>query len=99
MASGELRVEVVFSPCVGQVERRMLTMPAGSRVRDAIERSGLLNPGDLLPGHAPTVGVWGALRRLDDALRDLDRVEIYRSLLVDPKEARRLRHRRRRDGA
>ena len=29
---------------------------------------------------------------LDGVLRDLDRVEIYRELTVDPKEARRLRY-------
>jgi putative ubiquitin-RnfH superfamily antitoxin RatB of RatAB toxin-antitoxin module len=38
------------------------------------------------------VGVWGKLRALDETLRDRDRVEIYRPLLVDPKEARRQRY-------
>jgi hypothetical protein len=39
------------------------------------------------------VGVWGQLRTLDHVLRDRDRVEIYRPLQIDPKDARRLRHR------
>jgi putative ubiquitin-RnfH superfamily antitoxin RatB of RatAB toxin-antitoxin module len=43
------------------------------------------------------VGVWGKLRELGDALRDLDRVEIYRPLKVDPKEARRVRYRQHRE--
>jgi putative ubiquitin-RnfH superfamily antitoxin RatB of RatAB toxin-antitoxin module len=37
--------------------------------------------------------VWGQLRTLDHVLRDGDRVEVYRELLIDPKDARRLRHR------
>ena len=39
------------------------------------------------------IGVWGQLRPLDHVLRDGDRVEIYRALLIDPKDARRVRHR------
>jgi putative ubiquitin-RnfH superfamily antitoxin RatB of RatAB toxin-antitoxin module len=40
------------------------------------------------------VGVWCKLRAADHVLRDLDRVEIYRPLMADPKEARRLRYKR-----
>jgi uncharacterized protein len=42
---------------------------------------------------AVTVGVWGREVTLTMRLRDRDRVELYRPLLVDPKEARRLRYR------
>jgi putative ubiquitin-RnfH superfamily antitoxin RatB of RatAB toxin-antitoxin module len=35
------------------------------------------------------VGVWGKVRPLDFALRDGDRVELYRPLQADPKDARR----------
>jgi len=38
------------------------------------------------------IGIWGRLRSLEAPLRDQDRVEIYRPLLIDPKEARRRRH-------
>jgi hypothetical protein len=41
------------------------------------------------------VGVWGRLRPLDACLRERDRIEVYRPLTVDPKEARRLRYRNR----
>jgi uncharacterized protein len=40
--------------------------------------------------------VWGRVTPLDHVLRDGDRVEIYRPLTVDPKEARRLRYKRQR---
>ena len=39
------------------------------------------------------IGVFGKLRALDAPLAHCDRVEIYRPLLVDPKEARRQRYR------
>jgi hypothetical protein len=37
------------------------------------------------------VGVFGKLTKLDTELRHLDRVEIYRPLIADPKEVRRQR--------
>jgi len=40
------------------------------------------------------VGIWGRLCTPEAALRDRDRVEIYRALAVDPKEARRQRYRK-----
>jgi putative ubiquitin-RnfH superfamily antitoxin RatB of RatAB toxin-antitoxin module len=40
------------------------------------------------------VGVWFKLREMATVLRDRDRVEIYRPLIVDPKEARRQRYKR-----
>ncbi|MEO8102889.1 MAG: RnfH family protein [Betaproteobacteria bacterium] len=40
------------------------------------------------------VGVWGKLRAPDHPLRDGDRVEIYRALQADPKDARRAKAKR-----
>lgn len=40
------------------------------------------------------IGCWGRLVSPTSVLRDLDRVELYRPLQVDPKEARRQRYRR-----
>ena len=42
------------------------------------------------------VGVWSRVARRSTALRDGDRVEVYRALVADPKEARRARARLRR---
>lgn len=41
------------------------------------------------------VGVFSESVMLNDKLKDGDRVEIYRSLTIDPKEARRLRAKKR----
>lgn len=37
------------------------------------------------------IGIFGKLTKLDTLLRHLDRVEIYRTLIADPKEVRRQR--------
>lgn len=41
------------------------------------------------------IGIWGRVRSLDTPLRDRDRIEVYRPLTVDPKEARRQRYAKR----
>jgi len=87
MAPADLQIEVVYSPQAGVVNRVALRLPHGSNVRDALQQA---YPG--LSHEGLVVGIWGTLRVLDDALRDRDRVELYRALLVDPKEARRQRY-------
>ena len=84
----ELRVVVCASPAAGQVLVVEVTLPSGSCVADALDASGLV-----LPLDAPC-GLWGGAVPRDALLRDGDRVEVYRPLAVDPKEARRLRYRR-----
>ena len=87
-----LRVEVAFSPRAGVVEIVELRLPAGSTLRDAVERSGLAARD--APAEPFAIGVWGRRCAPGDAVHDGDRVEIYRPLQVDPKEARRQRYRR-----
>ena len=88
-------VAVVTSPPAGQLLQIDLQLPLGASVRDALALSGLCPQ-----THDVTlkVGVWGQLRSLDHVLRDRDRVEVYRPLQIDPKDARRLRHRQQRPG-
>jgi hypothetical protein len=87
-------VTVACSPRPGTVEETALRLPADATVLDALEAGGLLARDSELELEGLAVGVWGRLRPLDAALRDGDRVEIYRPLQVDPKEARRLRQRK-----
>ena len=85
-----MKVEVVYA-----LPRRARTvrieLPAGATLRDALESCGL----EVDPGKQ-AFGVFGRRARLDQPLADGDRVEIYRALAIDPKEARRRRARRRR---
>lgn len=95
-ASALLSVQVAYSPGPRQVDQVGLRLPAGSTVADALRASGLLERHGLSLGPGLAVGVWTKARPLDTPLRDADRVEIYRGLQVDPKEARRQRYRRQR---
>lgn len=97
MGQAELIVTVVYcAPTVEDiVEVRLAT---GATVRDAIEASGLLARRSEI-GAVPDVGIWGRPCSLQQEVRDTDRVEVYRPLKVDPKEARRIRARIRRQRA
>jgi hypothetical protein len=77
-----LRVEVVRA-LPGRADRVGLELEEGATVRAALAAAG--QPETL------AVGIHGRRAALDTPLRDGDRVEIYRPLGVDPKEARRKR--------
>jgi putative ubiquitin-RnfH superfamily antitoxin RatB of RatAB toxin-antitoxin module len=92
--SGVLQVLASYSPAPRVVDSVALSLPGGATVADALRASGLLGRHGLVADVSLAVGVWGRLRALDSPLRDADRVEVYRGLLVDPKEARRQRYRK-----
>ena len=87
-------VELVHSPAARQVEMQRLILPGGASVADALRAAG---HGDVLAQEAPPVGIWGRRCAPSQVLREGDRVELYRPLQVDPKEARRLRYRQHRE--
>lgn len=91
-AAGELRIEVVYCPRPGITDLVAVCLPAGATVADALRASGLA-PRHALQTEDLRVGVWSRVVEPGTPLRDRDRVEIYRPLTVDPKEARRLRYR------
>jgi putative ubiquitin-RnfH superfamily antitoxin RatB of RatAB toxin-antitoxin module len=83
-----LRVEVVYALREEQV-LVALELPEGATVRQAVEKSWLLRRfPDIDPVRA-RVGIFGRVTADDARLEDGDRVEIYRPLAVDPKDARR----------
>ncbi|HEX9390443.1 MAG TPA: RnfH family protein [Usitatibacteraceae bacterium] len=66
-----------------------LSLPAGATIDDAIAASAIA-------AHVPAAelataasGVWGKQKPRNHVLRDGDRVELYRPLQADPKDARR----------
>jgi putative ubiquitin-RnfH superfamily antitoxin RatB of RatAB toxin-antitoxin module len=90
---GRLHVEVVYSPAAGEVDQVVLQLPAGATVLQALQASGLFARHPGLAAGELALGIWSRRTTLDAPLRDRDRVEVYRALTVDPKEARRLRYR------
>jgi putative ubiquitin-RnfH superfamily antitoxin RatB of RatAB toxin-antitoxin module len=83
-------VEVAYALPAEQVIMR-LEVEQGATLRDAIERSGILDQFPEIDLATNKVGVFGKLSKLDAVLRPKDRVEIYRALVADPKEVRRRR--------
>lgn len=89
-----LAIELVFAESPRRLHRTSLSLPSGATVADALRRSGWrerLGP-DVIDGLR--LGVWGRPCEPQAVLRDRDRIELYRPLQVDPKEARRQRYRR-----
>jgi uncharacterized protein len=69
-----------------------VSMPAGGlTAQAAVEHSGLLDEFPELREQPLALGVYGTACAGDRALRDRDRVEIYRPLRVDPRTQRRQR--------
>jgi len=83
----KLRVEVIAA-WPRRVERTRLELEAGATVRAALAAAGRAAAG--------SVGIHGRKVALDTKLADGDRVEVYRALSADPKEARRRRAKPRR---
>ncbi len=86
-----MQIEVVYCPRPGECDRVALEVAEGTTVDQALQQSGVLARHGLA-AEGLRFGVWSKVRPGDTVLRDLDRVEIYRELTVDPKEARRLRY-------
>lgn len=84
-------IVIVFSPRRREVIEWALSVEQGSTVSSLLQNSNLLAQ---FPGWEMTavgLGVWGRKVPLTYILRDLDRLEVYRPLTVDPKVARRER--------
>jgi uncharacterized protein len=68
-----------------------IQVAAETKIEDAIRASGILQKFPEIDLSTQQIGVFGKLSRLDSPLRHLDRVEIYRPLIADPKEVRKQR--------
>jgi putative ubiquitin-RnfH superfamily antitoxin RatB of RatAB toxin-antitoxin module len=86
----EIQVEVAYAAPRRQVVKT-LVLPTGSNIERAILASGLLDEFPDIDLNLQSVGVFGEIVKLDAPLRGGERVEIYRALINDPKEARQRR--------
>ena len=87
----DITVTVAYSPGAGVVDEVTVSLRAGSTLADALRASGLQHRHPTHDLALLPLGVWGALREAQGVLREADRVELYRPLEVEPKEARRRR--------
>ena len=68
-----------------------IKVQVGTTAEQAIIASGIMKKFPEIDLSINKTGIFGKLTKLDTPLRHLDRVEIYRPLIADPKEVRRLR--------
>ena len=66
----------------------------GETIEAAIRRSGILEMFPEIDLKTQKVGIFGKVKKLSDRVKEGDRVEIYRELTIDPKEARRVKAKR-----
>lgn len=90
MSASPFHVEVVYALSDKQPLLKV-KLADGASVEDAIRASGVLDAHPEIDLARNKVGIFSKLVKLDEKVRDQDRVEIYRPLIADPKEVRRKR--------
>lgn len=90
MSAATINVEVIYALPEQQALLRV-QLAEGATVEDAIRQSGVLEAFPDIDLAVNKVGIFSKLVKLNETVRDKDRVEIYRSLIADPKEVRRKR--------
>lgn len=85
-----LEIEVAYAKPEQQVIIE-LQVPEGTTAKQAIAASGLLERFPEITYSEIKAGIFGSVCTLDQLLKQGDRIEIYRPLQNDPKEARRQR--------
>jgi len=85
-----MKVTVVYATATAK-HLLAVDLADGATVADAVSASGLLTLESDVQLESARFGIWNRICRPDTRVHDGDRVEIYRPLQVDPKEARRIR--------
>ena len=88
LISNTISVTLAYSPAPREVIEKELVLPVDSQVQDALK---FANLADFTTDENYTLGIWGKKTTLRHVLQNLDRLELYRPLKVDPKVARRER--------
>ena len=87
-----VEIEVTYALPDNQIMLRM-SVPVGTTAQQAVELSGILGIFPEISLLQNKLGIFGKLVKPGAIVRNHDRVEIYRSLMVDPEENRRRRAR------
>lgn len=88
--AGMIQIEVCYAR-PDTIFLEALRLAPGATLVQAVRASGVLARAPEIDLATCKVGIFGKLKSLDTVLRPRDRIEIYRPLLADPKEARRRR--------
>lgn len=88
--NAKIQIEVVYGLAHKQ-KLLLLHVSAGVSVEQAIIESGMLTLFSEIDLKENKVGIWNKAVKLSQTVQDLDRIEIYRPLIADPKEVRKRR--------
>jgi len=88
--NGGIHVELVYASAAA-LHCVSLQVDEGTTIRGAIGQSGWLEKYSEIDLEKNKVGIFNKLQEPDTLLHNNDRIEIYRPLLLDPKESRRRR--------
>lgn len=87
-------VRICYATAANEVWRDV-EVEQGATIEQAIRSSGMLKAVPGIDLATQPVGIYAKKKPLDTVLRENDRIEIYRPLVADPKETRRLRAKKR----
>lgn len=90
MSSSTISIEVTYALPEKQT-LLSLNVEQDTTVQGAIEQSGILQLYPDVDLSVNRVGIWYKTTKLDAQLKEGDRIEIYRPLIADPKEVRKIR--------
>lgn len=90
MVKKNISIEIVYAEPEKQILIK-LEVEIGTNIKKAILKSNILSQINNLSIDKLNVGIFGKQKSLEDIPVENDRIEIYRSLKIDPKEARRIR--------
>lgn len=90
MVQDNIQIEVVYGLAHKQ---KLLSLPVtkNSTVEQAIIESGILSLFPEIDLSINKVGIWNKAVKLGQVVEHLDRIEVYRPLIADPKEVRKRR--------
>ncbi len=86
----KISIEVVYGV---PHKQKILTVlvDEGTNVEQAIIDSGIIKLFPEIDLNVNKVGIWNRAVKLSEVLADLDRIEVYRPLIADPKDVRKRR--------
>ena len=90
MTDQQISIEVAYA-LPDQQALLEVVIEQGTSVEQAIKASGIIKRFPQIDLSKDKVGIWNRSCKLTDEPKNGDRIEVYRPLIADPKEARRRR--------
>jgi putative ubiquitin-RnfH superfamily antitoxin RatB of RatAB toxin-antitoxin module len=88
MSMNKIAIEIAYATPTKQIILA-LEVPSSCTIEEAIRLSRITESFPEIDLQKQKVGVFSKIKKLSDTLKAGDRIEIYRPLIIDPKEARR----------